>query len=67
MSKAGRMKMVKKVMEKVDHSSKLRTNILAGMAAPSPPLGPQLGQVRIFKIFIFFIQSYIFPNNFYGF
>ncbi|XP_033227360.1 39S ribosomal protein L11, mitochondrial [Belonocnema kinseyi] len=47
MSKAGRMKMIKKVVEKVDHSSKLRTNILAGMATPSPPLGPQLGQRNI--------------------
>lgn len=57
MSKSGRMKMIKKVMEKVDHSSKLRTNILAGMATPSPPLGPQLGQVRIFPFFIIFIPG----------
>ncbi|KAL2741731.1 hypothetical protein V1477_009360 [Vespula maculifrons] len=47
MSKAGKMKTLKKVMEKVDHSSKLRTNIPAGMAKPSPPLGPMLGQRNI--------------------
>ncbi|KAL2722320.1 hypothetical protein V1478_009183 [Vespula squamosa] len=47
MSKAGKMKMIKKVMEKVDHSSKLRTNIPAGMARPGPPLGPMLGQRNI--------------------
>ncbi|XP_047353155.1 39S ribosomal protein L11, mitochondrial [Vespa velutina] len=47
MSKAGRMKTIKKIMEKVDHSSKLRTDIPAGMAKPSPPLGPMLGQRNI--------------------
>lgn len=46
MSKAAnRMKTVKKMIDKIDHSSKLRTNIPAGLANPSPPLGPQLGQV----------------------
>ncbi|GAB1869844.1 Large ribosomal subunit protein uL11m [Camponotus japonicus] len=39
--------MVKKLVEKVDHSSKLRTNILAGMASSAPPLGSQLGQRNI--------------------
>ncbi|XP_043494205.1 39S ribosomal protein L11, mitochondrial [Polistes fuscatus] len=47
MSKVGKMKMVKKVMEKIDHSSKLRTDIPAGMAKPTPPLGPMLGQRNI--------------------
>lgn len=42
---AARMKNAKKSIDKVDHSSKLRTNIPAGLATPSPPLGPQLGQV----------------------
>lgn len=46
MSKAGKMKMMKAIVEKVDHSSRLKTNVLAGLASPSPPLGPQLGQVR---------------------
>ncbi|KAF7991528.1 hypothetical protein HCN44_008899 [Aphidius gifuensis] len=48
MSKAAtRMKTVKKMIDKIDHSSKLRTNIPAGLANPSPPLGPQLGQRNI--------------------
>ena len=58
MSKAGRMKIMKKVVEKVDHSSKLRTNILAGMATASPPLGPQLGQVRMSLHFLLNRLSY---------
>ncbi|KAK2583743.1 hypothetical protein KPH14_009660 [Odynerus spinipes] len=47
MSKAGKVRVIKKVVEKVDHSSKLRTDIHAGMAKPSPPLGPMLGQRNI--------------------
>ncbi|EFN64714.1 39S ribosomal protein L11, mitochondrial [Camponotus floridanus] len=47
MSKNVGRKMVKKLVEKVDHSSKLRTNILAGMASSAPPLGSQLGQRNI--------------------
>lgn len=48
MSKSvARLKSMKKVADKIDHSSKLRTNIPAGMAAAGPPLGPMLGQVRI--------------------
>lgn len=43
----GKMKMAKKLTEKIDHSSKLRVNILAGLASSVPPLGSQLGQVRI--------------------
>ncbi|XP_011172274.1 39S ribosomal protein L11, mitochondrial [Solenopsis invicta] len=42
----GRMKM-KKLIEKVDHSSKLRVDIPAGMASSAPPLGSQLGQRNI--------------------
>ena len=37
----------KKLVEKIDHSSKLRVNIPAGLASAAPPLGSQLGQVRI--------------------
>ncbi|KAK0181997.1 hypothetical protein PV327_000172 [Microctonus hyperodae] len=44
---AGRLKTAKRMLDKIDHSSKLRTNILAGLAAPGPPLGSQLGQRNI--------------------
>ncbi|XP_063613600.1 large ribosomal subunit protein uL11m-like [Penaeus indicus] len=45
MSKAGgKMKALKKVVEKVNHSNLIRTNIPAGMAVAGPPLGPMLGQ-----------------------
>lgn len=37
---------MKKVVDKVNHASKLRTNIPAGSAMAGPPLGPMLGQVR---------------------
>ncbi|XP_058810002.1 large ribosomal subunit protein uL11m [Phymastichus coffea] len=48
MSKAAsRIKFAKKITGKIDHSSKLKTNIPAGMAMPGPPLGPQLGQRNI--------------------
>ncbi|CAH0756319.1 unnamed protein product [Diatraea saccharalis] len=48
MSKSvARLKSMKKVADKIDHSSKLRTNIPAGMAAAGPPLGPMLGQRNI--------------------
>lgn len=41
MSKFGR---AKKAAEKVIHSTPLKLWIQAGLAAPGPPLGPQLGQ-----------------------
>ncbi|XP_046971397.1 39S ribosomal protein L11, mitochondrial [Vanessa cardui] len=48
MSKSvSRLKSMKKVADKIDHSSKLRTDIPAGMAAAGPPLGPMLGQRNI--------------------
>lgn len=47
MSKTGRMKLAKKITEKIDHSSKLRVTIPACMANPAPPLGSQLGQRNI--------------------
>ncbi|KYN27221.1 PREDICTED: 39S ribosomal protein L11, mitochondrial [Trachymyrmex cornetzi] len=40
-------KVGKKLVEKIDHSSKLRVNIPAGMASAAPPLGSQLGQRNI--------------------
>lgn len=54
MSKAaGKLKSLKKTVERVTHTTKLKTNIPAGMAAAGPPLGPMLGQVRLMKCFIF--------------
>ncbi|KMQ95157.1 39s ribosomal protein mitochondrial [Lasius niger] len=47
MSKTFGRKMVKKLTEKIDHSSKLRVNIPAGLASSAPPLGSQLGQRNI--------------------
>ncbi|GLG94514.1 39S ribosomal protein L11, mitochondrial [Gryllus bimaculatus] len=45
MSKAvGRLKSLKKTVEKAKLSNKIRATIPAGMAAPGPPLGPVLGQ-----------------------
>ncbi|KAK0076265.1 hypothetical protein PV325_005673 [Microctonus aethiopoides] len=44
---AGRLKTAKKMLDKIDHTSKLRTNIPAGLASPGPPLGSQLGQRNI--------------------
>ncbi|XP_042872329.1 39S ribosomal protein L11, mitochondrial-like [Penaeus japonicus] len=45
MAKAGgKMKALKKVVEKVNHGNLIRTNIPAGMAVAGPPLGPMLGQ-----------------------
>lgn len=41
-------RVMKKVLEKINHSSKMRTNIPAGMAVAGPPLGPMLGQVHSF-------------------
>ncbi|XP_066586665.1 large ribosomal subunit protein uL11m [Prorops nasuta] len=42
-----RKRLVKLMATKIDHSSKLRTNIPAGLATASPPLGQQLGTRNI--------------------
>ncbi|XP_045131964.1 uncharacterized protein LOC123516553 isoform X1 [Portunus trituberculatus] len=45
MSKAGgKMKAMKKAVDKVVHGNLIKTNIPAGMAIAGPPLGPMLGQ-----------------------
>ena len=38
-------RVVKKVLEKVNHPPRMKVTIPAGQAAAAPPLGPQLGQV----------------------
>ena len=38
-------RVVKKVVEKVNHPPYMKVTIPAGQAAAAPPLGPQLGQV----------------------
>lgn len=64
MSKSvARLKSMKKVADKIDHSSKLRTDIPAGMAAPGPPLGPMLGQVFINLHSIFSASQLIVFSN----
>ncbi|XP_011629953.1 39S ribosomal protein L11, mitochondrial [Pogonomyrmex barbatus] len=47
MSKSMGRKMAKKLIQKIDHSSKLRVDIPAGLASSAPPLGSQLGQRNI--------------------
>lgn len=44
---AGKMRNIKKVVEKVEHSIKMRTFIPAGKASANPPLGSMLGQVSM--------------------
>lgn len=45
MSRTGTVgRVMKKTLEKVNHNTKLKTNIPAGMAIAGPPLGPMLGQ-----------------------
>lgn len=52
MSKAaGKLKTLRKVVEKVNHGNRIRTDIPAGMAVAGPPLGPMLGQVCFMKSF----------------
>uniref|UniRef100_A0A1B6GVV9 Large ribosomal subunit protein uL11m n=1 Tax=Cuerna arida TaxID=1464854 RepID=A0A1B6GVV9_9HEMI len=41
---AGKMRNLKKVVEKIEHNPKMRTTVPAGKASPNPPFGPMLGQ-----------------------
>lgn len=45
MSKITKLKSAKKAVEKVIQSNPLYVYVPSGLAAPGPPLGPQLGAV----------------------
>lgn len=44
---SSRLRALKKLQENVEHTSRFRSNIPAGMASSAPPLGPMLGQRSI--------------------
>lgn len=48
---AGKARIIKRTTERIVHTTKLKTNIPAGMAAAGPPLGPMLGQVTQLSFF----------------
>lgn len=49
MAKAGgKMRNLKKVIDKIEHGNKIKTDIPAGLAAAGPPLGSMLGQVSVY-------------------
>lgn len=44
---SSRLRAIRKLQENVQHTSRLRTDIPAGMASAAPPLGSMLGQRSI--------------------